>query len=80
MSPLRGEHVSKPTYRILDRLGDGRGDDVFLTHHEIFNAVQVGAGSVGGAMDGGRIASQPPSGLWPVPSGAAPGRTHGGFS
>jgi hypothetical protein len=24
--------------------------------------------------------SQPPSGRWPVPSGAAPGRTHGGFS
>jgi hypothetical protein len=27
-----------------------------------------------------RIASQPPSGRWPVPSGAAPGRTYGGFS
>lgn len=37
MSPLRGEHASKPTYRILNRLGDGRGDDVFLAHHEIFN-------------------------------------------
>ena len=37
MSPLRGERADKPTYRILDRLGDGRGDDVFLAHHEIFN-------------------------------------------
>lgn len=26
-----------PTYRILNRLGDGRGDDVFLAHHEIFD-------------------------------------------
>lgn len=37
MSPLLGEHPDKPTYRILDRLGDGRGDDVFLAHHEIFD-------------------------------------------
>jgi serine/threonine protein kinase len=37
VSPLRGERADKPTYRILDRLGDGRGDDVFLAHHEIFN-------------------------------------------
>lgn len=37
MSPLRGERADKPTYQILDRLGDGRGDDVFLAHHEIFN-------------------------------------------
>lgn len=37
MSPLRGERADKPTYRILDRLGDRRGDDVFLAHHEIFN-------------------------------------------
>jgi eukaryotic-like serine/threonine-protein kinase len=37
VSPLRGEHADKPTYRILNRLGDGRGDDVFLAHHEIFN-------------------------------------------
>jgi eukaryotic-like serine/threonine-protein kinase len=37
LSPLRGERADKPTYRILDRLGDGRGDDVFLAHHEIFN-------------------------------------------
>ncbi len=34
---LRGERADKPTYRILDRLGDGRGDDVFLAHHEIFD-------------------------------------------
>ena len=37
MSPLRGERADKPTYQILNRLGDGRGDDVFLAHHEIFN-------------------------------------------
>ncbi len=37
MSPLRGERADKPTYQILNRLGDGRGDDVFLAHHEIFD-------------------------------------------
>ncbi len=37
MSPLRGERADKPTYHILNRLGDGRGDDVFLAHYEIFN-------------------------------------------
>ncbi len=37
MSPLRGERADKPTYQILDRLGDGRGGDVFLAYHEIFN-------------------------------------------
>jgi serine/threonine-protein kinase len=37
MSPLHGERADKPTYRILDRLGDGRGDDVFLAHHAIFD-------------------------------------------
>jgi serine/threonine protein kinase len=37
MSPLRGERSDKPTYQIIDRLGDGRGDDVFLAHHAIFD-------------------------------------------
>jgi serine/threonine protein kinase len=37
VSPLRGERADRPTYRILDRLGDRRGDDVFLAHHEIFD-------------------------------------------
>ena len=37
MTPLLGERRDRPTYRILDKLGDGRGDDVFLTHHEIFD-------------------------------------------
>lgn len=37
MSPLRGERADRPTYHILDRLGDRRGDDVFLAHHEIFD-------------------------------------------
>lgn len=36
MSPLYGENPEKPTYRIRDKLGDGRGDPVFLAHHEIF--------------------------------------------
>jgi serine/threonine protein kinase len=37
LSPLHGESTDRPTYRILNRLGDGRGDDVFLAHHEIFD-------------------------------------------
>jgi hypothetical protein len=37
VSPLRAERADKPTYRILDRLSDGRADDVFLAHHETFN-------------------------------------------
>lgn len=37
MSPLRGERVDRPTYRILEKLSSGVGDDVFLTHHEIFD-------------------------------------------
>jgi eukaryotic-like serine/threonine-protein kinase len=34
---LRGENPNKPTYRIISQLGDGRGDDVFLAHHDIFD-------------------------------------------
>jgi serine/threonine protein kinase len=34
--PRRGEHPTKPTYRIVERLGDGHGDDVFRAYHEIF--------------------------------------------
>ena len=41
MTPLRGERRDGPTYKILDRLGDGRGDDAFLTHHEIFDGKRV---------------------------------------
>jgi serine/threonine protein kinase len=37
VSPLLGERRDRPTYRILDKLSSGRGDDVFLTHHEIFD-------------------------------------------
>ena len=37
MTPLLGERRDRPTYRILDRLSTGAGDDVFLTHHEIFD-------------------------------------------
>jgi len=37
VGPLRGERADRPTYRFLDRLGDRRGDDVFLAHHEIFD-------------------------------------------
>jgi eukaryotic-like serine/threonine-protein kinase len=37
VSPLRGERRDRPTYRILDRLSSGLGDDVFLAHHEIFD-------------------------------------------
>jgi eukaryotic-like serine/threonine-protein kinase len=37
MSPLRGENPSKPTYRIRERLGDGRGDLVYLADHDIFS-------------------------------------------
>jgi serine/threonine protein kinase len=37
VSPLLGERRGRPTYRILDKLSSGRGDDVFLTHHEIFD-------------------------------------------
>jgi eukaryotic-like serine/threonine-protein kinase len=40
MSPLRGE-ARRPTYRILDKLSDGVGDDVFLAHHEIFDGTVV---------------------------------------
>jgi serine/threonine protein kinase len=40
MSPLRGE-AKRPTYVILDRLSSGIGDDVFLTHHEIFDGKYV---------------------------------------
>lgn len=36
MSPLRGENPQKPTYLIRSELGDGRGDPVFLAHHDIF--------------------------------------------
>ncbi len=36
MSPLRGENPNKPTYQILSRLGDGRGDHVYKARHEIF--------------------------------------------
>jgi serine/threonine protein kinase len=39
--PLRGERPDRATYRILDRLGDGRGDDVFATHHEILDGTFV---------------------------------------
>lgn len=39
--PLQGERQDRPTYRILNRLGDGRGDDVFATHHEIFDGTFV---------------------------------------
>ena len=41
MSPLRGERHDRPTYVILDRLTSGVGDDVFLTHHEIFDGTFV---------------------------------------
>jgi serine/threonine protein kinase len=41
VSPLLGERRDKPTYRILDRLSGGAGDDVFLTHHEIFDGKYV---------------------------------------
>jgi serine/threonine protein kinase len=37
VSPLRGERRDRATYRILDRLSSGLGDDVFLAHHEIFD-------------------------------------------
>jgi serine/threonine protein kinase len=37
LSPLHGENADRPTYRILNRLGDGRGDDVFLAYHDIFD-------------------------------------------
>ena len=37
MSPLRGERSDRATYRIVDRLSSGLGDDVFLAHHEIFD-------------------------------------------
>jgi eukaryotic-like serine/threonine-protein kinase len=39
--PLLGERHDRPTYRILDRLGDGRGDDVFAAHHEILDGTFV---------------------------------------
>lgn len=41
MSPLLGERRDRPTYRILDRLSSGVGDDVFLTHHEIFDGTFI---------------------------------------
>jgi len=41
MSPLRGERLDRSTYRILDRLSSGWGDDVFLAHHEIFDGTVV---------------------------------------
>ncbi len=35
---LKGENTSRATYRVLDKLNSGpAGDDVFLTHHEIFD-------------------------------------------
>jgi eukaryotic-like serine/threonine-protein kinase len=37
VSPLRGERPDRATYRILDKLSSGLGDDVFLAHHEIFD-------------------------------------------
>ena len=40
MSPLRGE-ATRATYRILDKLSSGVGDDVFLAHHEIFDGTVV---------------------------------------
>ena len=38
MSPLRGEHADKPTYRVTSIASAmAVGDDVFLAHHEIFS-------------------------------------------
>lgn len=39
--PLLGERPDRATYQILSRLGDGRGDEVFATHHEILNGTFV---------------------------------------
>jgi eukaryotic-like serine/threonine-protein kinase len=40
VSPLRGE-AARATYRIIDKLSSGVGDDVFLAHHEIFDGTVV---------------------------------------
>jgi eukaryotic-like serine/threonine-protein kinase len=41
MSPLLGERKDRATYRILDKLSGGVGDDVFLAYHEIFHGTVV---------------------------------------
>ena len=38
---LRGERADRPTYVLLDKLSSGQGDDVFLTHHGIFDGMFV---------------------------------------
>jgi serine/threonine protein kinase len=56
---LKGESPRRATYRILERLSSGIGDDVFLAHHEIFDGTIVQKTVSTHGYEDGLAASEP---------------------